>query len=77
MCDQKYLSALSTTIYFCGVMVGGVLFGHLADVFGRKPVMMACLFLPVAVGVGISFVPWYWLFATLRFIQGMFMQVII
>ena len=56
-------------------MVGGVLFGHLADVFGRKPVMMFTLFLPVGVGVGISFVPWYWLFATLRFVQGMLMQV--
>lgn len=74
VCDQTYLSALSITIYFCGVMVGGVLFGHLADVFGRKPVMMITLFLPVGVGVGISFVPWYWLFATLRFVQGMLMQ---
>ena len=56
-------------------MVGGVLFGHLADVFGRKPVMMATLLLLVGVGVGISFVPSYWLFATLRFFQGMLMQV--
>ena len=75
VCDQKYLSSLATTIYFCGVMVGGVLFGHLADKFGRKPVMLTCIYMPVIVGVATAFSPWYSIFVGLRFIQGILMQV--
>jgi OCT family organic cation transporter-like MFS transporter 4/5 len=56
-------------------MVGGVLFGHLADKFGRKPVMMISLIMPVVVGVATSYAPWYSVFVTLRFVQGVLMQV--
>ena len=51
------------------------MFGHLADKFGRKPVMLVCLFLPVFVGLGTSFATSYWMFVSLRFIQGILMQV--
>ncbi|KAL3856232.1 hypothetical protein ACJMK2_011009 [Sinanodonta woodiana] len=74
VCDIKYLSSLATTIYFCGVMCGGILFGHIADKFGRRLVMLLTLYLPIFVAVGIYFAPWYWLFAVLRFIQGILMQ---
>ncbi|WAR02642.1 ORCT-like protein [Mya arenaria] len=74
ICDQSYLSSLATTIYFCGVMVGGVIFGHLADKCGRKPVMLASLFLPTIVGLGTAFAPWYSVFVALRFAQGVLMQ---
>lgn len=74
VCDSSYLSPLTTTIYFCGVMLGGLVFGHIADTFGRKPVMLVTLYLPVAVGVGIYFMPWYSGFAVLRFVQGVLMQ---
>ena len=56
-------------------MVGGLLFGHLADKLGRKPVMLMSLYLPVFVGLGIAFSTSYWMFVALRFIQGIFMQV--
>jgi len=56
-------------------MVGGVLFGHLADRFGRKPVMLMTLLLPIAVGVATSFAPYYSVFVALRFVQGVLMQV--
>lgn len=56
-------------------MVGGVVFGHLADKFGRKPVMLICLFMPVLVGLATSFSRWYSMFVALRFIQGVLMQV--
>lgn len=74
VCSQAYLSSLATTIYFCGVMVGGLVFGHLADKLGRKPVMLVSLLLPVVVGVGTSFATSYWMFVAFRFIQGILMQ---
>ncbi|CAB4058673.1 SLC22A7 [Lepeophtheirus salmonis] len=36
VCDRKYVGPLVTTIYFTGVMIGGVIFGYLSDRFGRK-----------------------------------------
>ena len=51
------------------------MFGHLADKFGRKPVMLLTLFLPIVVGVATSFATSYWMFVALRFIQGILMQV--
>nr|KAG5690161.1 hypothetical protein BaRGS_013618 [Batillaria attramentaria] len=74
VCDNKYLASLATTIYFSGVMVGGLLFGFLSDFVGRLPILLFTLYLPVAVGVGTAFAHSYVLFVTLRFIQGVLMQ---
>lgn len=74
VCSQAYLSRLATTIYFVGVMIGGLLFGYLADKFGRKPVMLVTLFAPIAIGVLIALVKSYYIFVSLRFVQGIFIQ---
>ncbi|KAK7499034.1 hypothetical protein BaRGS_00009581 [Batillaria attramentaria] len=74
VCDDKSLGSLATTIYFCGVMVGGLFFGYVSDTIGRLPVLFLTLYLPIAVGVGIAFVDSYVLFAVLRFIQGIIIQ---
>ncbi|XP_025090427.1 solute carrier family 22 member 13-like isoform X3 [Pomacea canaliculata] len=74
VCERKSLGSLATTIYFCGVMLGGILFGHVADHVGRLPVMLGTLYTSVAVGVGLAFVPTYPIFAVLRFVQGVLMQ---
>ncbi|XP_067685225.1 organic cation transporter protein-like [Haliotis asinina] len=74
VCDNSYLRPLATTIYFCGVMVGGLLFGYLSDRFGRRPIMLVTLFVPVVLGIGIFFVPSYTWFVVLRFIEGVFLQ---
>ena len=31
VCDRKYLVSIITTLYFVGVMIGGLAFGALAD----------------------------------------------
>ncbi len=31
VCDRAFIAPLVTTVYFCGVMVGGVVFGSLSD----------------------------------------------
>ncbi len=75
VCNKWYLVSLSTTIYFCGVMLGGLIFGSLSDRFGRKPFLLVCIYVPIAIWVGIAFANSYILFACLRFLQGVFMQV--
>ena len=32
MCDKAYIGPLVTTVYFCGVMLGGVIFGGKREV---------------------------------------------
>lgn len=74
VCESKYLSKLAATIYFCGVMVGGLLFGYLADKYGRKPVMLVTLYTPILIGLGTAFSNSYYLYVALRFFMGMFLQ---
>ena len=75
MCDSKRLASLATTIYFSGVMMGGLLFGFMSDCVGRRPVLLVTLYLPVVVGVGTAFAPSYLIFVLLRFVQGVLLQV--
>ena len=75
MCDRSFLAPLITTTYFCGVMVGGVIFGTLSDRFGRKSMMLVCLYTQCVIGIAIHFVRRLVIFIGLRFIQGIFIQV--
>ena len=75
VCDHAYLSSLATTIYFCGVMIGGLIFGSLSDRWGRKPFMLFTLYSQILVGVALAFANSYPLFVLLRFILGILMQV--
>jgi MFS family permease len=65
-----------TTVYFCGVMIGGVIFGSLSDRFGRKNMMLVCLYTQCLIGIAIHFVRRLVVFIGLRFVQGFFIQVL-
>ena len=69
------MGPLITTTYFCGVMLGGIFFGSLSDKFGRKNIMLICLYTQCLIGIGIHFVRRLIVFISLRFIQGVFIQV--
>ncbi|XP_028415937.1 organic cation transporter protein-like [Dendronephthya gigantea] len=74
VCDDAYKSSLATTIYFCGVLVGGLLFGALSDKFGRRPVLLFCVYSPIILGIMISFIRDYIAFVILRFFLGVVLQ---
>ena len=75
VCAKEFLKNLSTTIYFCGVMICGLIFGAMSDRFGRKSSMLTALYLQLGVGVAIAFANSYVAFTLLRFFQGILMQV--
>ena len=56
-------------------MLGGVIFGSLSDRFGRRGVMLACLYSQSLIGIGLYFVQEFWVFVGLRCAQGVFIQV--
>ncbi|KAK2155588.1 hypothetical protein LSH36_236g03011 [Paralvinella palmiformis] len=55
-------------------MIGGLLFGTLSDMFGRKPFVLLTLYAQIGIGVWIAFASNYILFVLLRFGQGILMQ---
>ncbi|XP_021939486.1 solute carrier family 22 member 6-A-like isoform X3 [Zootermopsis nevadensis] len=74
VCERRFLRPLLATIYFCGVTVGAVVFGILADQYGRRPVVLICLYAQGLVGVCLYFVQSLAAFMALRCIQGFFIQ---
>ena len=63
------------TIYFCGVMIGGVVFGIISDKYGRKKVLLFTMYAHIMVAVAVAFIPNYIGFVILRFVIGFLMQV--
>lgn len=61
---------LLTAIIFLGMMVGGYLWGSLADIYGRRQVLLMSLTVNGLGGLGSSFSPDVATFIILRFISG-------
>ena len=74
VCDREFVGALISSTYFCGVMVGGIIFGYFSDKFGRKNIMLICLYTQCVIGIALHFVRRLVVFMGLRCIQGIFIQ---
>lgn len=77
ICENRYLAALSTTIYFAGVTIGALLFGPLSDYIGRLRTIQICTIGHILIGILLHFnglTPTIGAFMALRFIQGGFNQ---
>lgn len=77
LCSDRYLAALSTTIYFAGVTIGALIYGPLSDYIGRKRTMQICTAGHIFIGVLLHFnslTSTVGAFLILRFIQGSFNQ---
>ncbi|XP_077373686.1 synaptic vesicle glycoprotein 2C isoform X2 [Festucalex cinctus] len=72
-CDLQLSSSdmgLLTASIFLGMMVGGYVWGYLADQRGRCNVLVVSLSVNGLFGGLASAAPWFWLFLLLRFISG-------
>ncbi|XP_036963068.1 synaptic vesicle glycoprotein 2C isoform X1 [Acanthopagrus latus] len=72
-CDLSLSSSdmgLLTASIFLGMMVGGYLWGYLADQRGRCRVLVVSLTINGVFGGLASLAPWFWLFLLMRFISG-------
>ena len=56
-------------------MLGGIIFGNFSDKFGRKNIMLICLYTQCVIGIALHFVRRLVVFMGLRCIQGVFIQV--
>ncbi|KAH8364750.1 hypothetical protein KR084_011176 [Drosophila pseudotakahashii] len=70
VCDDAALPTYAQSIFFLGAIVGGLLFGWVADRFGRIPALIGTNMMGLLAGVGTAFVSNFWQFAAMRFFVG-------
>ncbi|CAN8185137.1 unnamed protein product [Coccothraustes coccothraustes] len=70
VCDRAFLNDVSQSIYMAGLLIGATIFGMLSDRIGRRPVFLICILIQGVFGLGIAFVPHFYVFMAFRFVVG-------
>ncbi|XP_033750131.1 organic cation transporter protein-like [Pecten maximus] len=68
VCDRTNLTKIITTIQMCGVLLGALITGQMADIFGRRKVLYVAYLMMLIVSFGSAFSPFWQVFAVLRFL---------
>lgn len=58
-------------VMMTGVLIGGVLFGRLADKYGRKTPLMIAILIQACTSYVASVLPWYWYFLANWFVLAL------
>ncbi|XP_070558288.1 organic cation transporter protein-like [Ptychodera flava] len=72
VCDNGWMRQLSKSVLPLGNLVGVVIFGQLADIFGRRPIFLVNVVLSLATAVITAFSPYYIMFLIGQFFLGIF-----
>lgn len=71
MCDNAALPSTAQSIFFCGAILGGLVFGWLADRLGRIPALVGTNLVGFIGGMATTMCSSFWAFAACRFLVGM------
>ncbi|CAB1340375.1 unnamed protein product [Coregonus sp. 'balchen'] len=77
VCDNTNLNNIGSSIYMFGLLVGAVLFGFLADKYGRRNIILVGLTIQSTCGVGAAFAPNFYMYVFLRFVVGTTISAVI
>lgn len=70
VCSKNHFRATADALFMVGVMLGSIIFGDLADRFGRFPIFFASLVIQVIFGVLVAVSPEYITYSISRLIVG-------
>ncbi|KAK0164203.1 hypothetical protein PV328_002858 [Microctonus aethiopoides] len=71
VCDNAALPTISQSIFFVGAIFGGILFGGIADHYGRIPAIVLANLSACIAGIATAFTNNFWQFTLTRFFVGM------
>ncbi|XP_037813576.1 organic cation transporter-like protein [Lucilia sericata] len=70
-CGYKSWVSFSQTMVMFGIMLGNIIFGVLADKYGRRPLFVIACVLQLITGVTVSISQWFWFYVLFRFLAGL------
>ncbi|XP_015127579.1 organic cation transporter protein isoform X1 [Diachasma alloeum] len=70
VCDKTYLSSAAQSAFFVGSIIGGFIFGYIADHYGRIPALVSCNAVGFFASVATAFCNSFWSFCLARLIVG-------
>ncbi|XP_076754485.1 organic cation transporter protein [Xylocopa sonorina] len=59
VCSRSHYANIQQSILMFGVLLGNIIFGNLADRYGRKMPLMVSVVLQLVSGIGCAIVPWF------------------
>ncbi|CAK1546443.1 unnamed protein product [Leptosia nina] len=71
VCEKDNYPATAQAVFFCGAIVGGLIFGWIADKYGRIPAILGTNMTGFIAGVGTAFTNSFWSFCLCRFLVGL------
>nr|XP_040017145.1 solute carrier family 22 member 13 isoform X4 [Gasterosteus aculeatus aculeatus] len=70
VCDSASMNNMGSSVYMFGLLVGAVVYGSLADKYGRRIIILINLAVQAVFGVGAAFAPNFYVYIALRFVVG-------
>uniref|UniRef100_A0A8C6WH63 Si:dkey-166k12.1 n=1 Tax=Neogobius melanostomus TaxID=47308 RepID=A0A8C6WH63_9GOBI len=70
VCENARLNSIGSSIYMLGLLVGSLIFGALADKYGRRLILLLSIALQTVFGVAVAFAPNFIVYVMLRFVVG-------